>query len=127
MGYGVLADLVVVAHLAFIVFVAAGGLLVLGRPKLAWIHVPAAVWGVFMEYAGLICPLTPLEIALRLRAGEAGYAGGFIEHYVTPMLYPFGLTRGMQIGLGTMALAINIVVYWRVLTGRRRKPRIHHP
>ena len=109
-----LADLVLLVHLAFVVFVVAGGLLVLRWPKLAWVHVPAAVWGILIEYAGWICPLTPLEVELRRRGGGAGYAGGFIEHYVTAALYPSGLSRAVQIGLGTLALAINLVVYWRL-------------
>lgn len=110
-----LADLVLVVHLGFVVFVVAGGILVLRWPGLAWVHVPAAAWGILIEYAGWICPLTPLEVALRQRGGEAGYAGGFIEHYVTAVLYPSGLSRAVQIGLGTLALALNVFVYWRLV------------
>jgi hypothetical protein len=121
------ADLVLVSHLAFVVFVVLGGLLVLRRGALAWVHIPAAAWGVLIELAGWVCPLTPLENALRLRGGEAPYAGDFIGHYVTAVLYPAGLTRGIQIGLGAFALALNAAVYWRVARARRaagaRPPR----
>ena len=116
-----LADLVLVLHLGFVAFVVLGGLLVLRWPWLAWLHVPAVAWGVFVEFAGLICPLTPLEIALRLRGGTAAYSGGFIEHYFTAVLYPDGLTRELQFVLGALALAINVAVYWRVVVRRRRR------
>ena len=118
-----LADLVLVVHLAFVVFVVAGGLLVLRWPSLAWMHLPAAAWGILIEYAGWICPLTPLEVALRQRGGGAGYPGGFIEHYVTAALYPSGLSRGVQIGLGTLALAVNVLVYWRLVVRLRASRR----
>ena len=99
-------------------FVVLGGLLVLWRPKVAWLHLPALCWGVLIEYTGWICPLTPLENALRQRGGLAGYPGGFVEHYLTAAIYPSGLTRGMQVVLGSMALLFNGIVYWRVV-GRR--------
>jgi len=114
MIYRWLADLVLLAHLAFVAFVVLGGLLVLRWPRLAWAHLPAAAWGVLIEYAGWVCPLTPLEVALRRHGGEAGFTRGFIEHYATQALYPAGLTRGLQIGLGTLVLLINIIVYWQV-------------
>jgi hypothetical protein len=113
-----LADIVVAAHLAFVVFVALGGLLVLRWPRLAWLHIPSAVWGVAVEYAGWICPLTPIENALRERAGLAAYRGDFIEHYVLPLLYPAALGRGAQLALGTFALAVNAAVYWRLISRR---------
>lgn len=116
-----LADLVVVMHAAFVLFVLLGGLLGLRWPRVLWLHAPAAIWGITVEYAGFICPLTPIEVALRQRAGEAGYRGGFIEHYVEGLLYPTGLTREVQLALGTAALIVNIVVYWRVLAARRRE------
>jgi len=125
MWYGSLADLVVVVHAAFVAFVVFGGLLVLRNPRLAWLHVPAAVWGVLIEFAGWVCPLTPLENALRLRGGEAGYGGGFIEHYLLPVLYPGGLTRGIQIVLGGLALALNLAVY-TVIFARRRRMTTNH-
>jgi hypothetical protein len=108
------ADIVVLVHLAFILFVAAGGLLVLRWPRLAWMHVPAIIWGALIEFAGWICPLTPLENRLRAATGEAAYAGGFIDRYVLPVVYPAGLTRGMQLGLGVAVIAVNLVIYGRL-------------
>ena len=98
-----------------------GGLLAFRWPKVLWAHAPAAVWGITVEYAGFICPLTPLEIALRERAGSAGYRGGFIEHYVESLLYPTGLTRELQLALGTAVFVLNLFVYWRVLARSRRR------
>jgi hypothetical protein len=118
--YGALADFVVVVHVAFVVFVIFGGLLVLRRPRLAWLHLPAAVWGVLIEFRGWICPLTPLENALRARGGEVGYSGGFIEHYLLPVLYPAGLTRNLQLVLGGLVLVLNVAVYAFVLARARR-------
>jgi hypothetical protein len=119
MWYRALADFVVVVHLAFVGVVVFGGLLVLRRPRLAWVHLPAAVWGVMIEFAGWMCPLTPLENAFRLRGGEAGYSGGFVEHYLLPVLYPSGLTRGVQLVLGSIVLALNLAVYGALLARRR--------
>ncbi|MBI2963277.1 MAG: DUF2784 domain-containing protein [Deltaproteobacteria bacterium] len=119
MLYRVLADFTLALHLSFVAFVALGGLLVLRRPRLAWVHLPAVVWGVLIEYSGWTCPLTPLEIELRGRAGAAGYAGGFIDRYVTAALYPEGLTRGQQVMLGTLALLVNALCYGRLLASRR--------
>lgn len=121
MPYRALADLVLVLHLAFVLFVVLGGLLVLRWPKLAWLHLPAAAWGALIELAGWICPLTPLEQRLRVLAGDAGYQGGFIEHYVTAWLYPGGLTRPVQLALGAAVIVVNLAVYTRLL--RRRSPR----
>ena len=121
-----LADALVAAHLAFIVFVLAGGLLVLRRRGWAVLHLPAVAWGAFAEISGTLCPLTPLENSLRLRAGDAGYAGGFIEHYVIPLIYPEALTARTQVVLGLTVLAVNGVVYalaWR--RWRQRKPPEH--
>ena len=111
MIYRALADLVLVVHLLFVLFVVLGGLLVLRWPALAWLHIPAAVWGVLIEYTGWICPLTPLENSLRVRGGDAGYTGGFIQHYIQPLLYPSGLTRGTQIVLGSLVLLLNLSAY----------------
>jgi hypothetical protein len=121
MVYALLADLVVAVHLAFIVFVVLGGLLVLRRPAIAWLHLPALVWGAGMELTGAICPLTPLENDLRAAAGQAGYPGGFVEHYLLPVIYPAGLTRGVQVALGLGVLAVNAVVYAWLLAGRRQR------
>jgi len=116
MPYGLLADLVLLAHAGFVVFVVLGGLPVLRWPRLAWLHLPAVAWGAGIEFAGAICPLTPLEIHLRSLAGQQGYAGGFVEHYVFALLYPEGLTRNVQLALGLLVLVINALVYaivWR--------------
>ena len=121
MIYRALADLVLVVHLAFVLFVVLGGLLVLRWPRLAWLHVPAAIWGVLIEYTGWICPLTPLENSLRMRGGEAGYSGGFIEHYIQPLLYPAGLTRSTQVVLGSLALVLNLTAYAIVVSRMRRR------
>ena len=120
MLYRWLADLVLVAHLAFVAFVALGGFLVWRWRRLAWIHAPVALWGMAISYAGFTCPLTPLENWLRKLGGQPGYQGGFIEHYVTAALYPAGLTRKAQLVLGTAVLALNLVVYWRAIAEYRR-------
>lgn len=122
--YGALADVVVVIHFAFVLFVVLGGLLVLRWPRVAWLHIPAAVWGVLIEFAGWICPLTPLELWLRRQAAEAGYEGGFIEHYITDLVYPEGLTRQAQLLLGLGALMVNVAVYSAVLVRWRRRSRV---
>jgi hypothetical protein len=118
--YSLLADLVLLLHLAFILFVLLGGLLVLRRPRLAWLHLPAAAWGVMVELAGWYCPLTPLENRFRALAGEARYAGDFIQHYLLAAIYPEGLTREVQIGLGLIALLVNAALYARLCCGPRR-------
>jgi hypothetical protein len=114
-----LADLVVLIHLAFVLFVVFGGLLILRRRRIAWLHVPAFVWAAAIEFGGWICPLTPLENRLREMSGEAGYAGGFVERYLVPILYPEELTREIQIALGIAVLLINLAIYGFLL--RRRK------
>ena len=121
MLFRVLADLTVVVHLAFVLFVVLGGLLVLRWKWLAWLHLPAAVWGALIEFAGWICPLTYLENDLRQRAGGAGYEGGFVEHYLIPVLYPGALTRGMQVGLGIFVVILNGMVYARIWTLRGKE------
>ena len=123
MLYRLMADLVLDAHLAFVAFVALGGLLVWRWRRLAWVHVPVALWGMAILYVGFTCPLTPLENWLRKLGGGAGYEGGFIGHYVTAALYPAGLTREAQLVLGTAVLALNLVVYWRVVAMFRRERR----
>lgn len=113
-----MADMVVGVHVLFVVFVVAGGLLVLRWPWAAAAHLPAAVWGALIEFRGWICPLTPLEKSLRASAGEVGYEGGFIEHYVLPLLYPAGLTQDLQLVLGSLVIVVNLAVYGMLL--RRR-------
>jgi len=120
MPYRVFADVVLIVHLAFVVFVVLGGLLALRWPRAAWLHVPAAAWGAFVEFTGRVCPLTPLENALRTRGGEAGYSGGFIDHYVVALLYPDGLSRGMQIAIGALVIALNVAVYGLLLRRLKR-------
>jgi hypothetical protein len=116
-----LADLILVVHLTFVLFVVLGGLLVLRWPRAAWLHIPAAIWGVLIEYTGWICPLTPLENSLRMRGGEAGFSGGFIEHYIQPVLYPAGLTRATQVVLGSLVLVLNLTAYGVVVSRMRRR------
>jgi len=116
MIYRAFADAVLVIHLLFILFVIGGGFLLLRWPKVAWAHLPAALWGAVIEFTGWICPLTPLENALRHAAGDAAYSGGFIEHYLVPTVYPAHLTPYIQIGLGVAVVGINLLIYtwaWR--------------
>ncbi|HEX2218289.1 MAG TPA: DUF2784 domain-containing protein [Gemmatimonadales bacterium] len=121
MLYRLLADVVVGVHALFVAFVVVGGLLALRWPWVVAAHLPAAVWGTLIEFQGWVCPLTPLEKSLRAAAGEAGYQGGFIEHYLLPVLYPAGLTRGVQLVLGTVVIVVNLVIYGVLL--RRRAAR----
>lgn len=123
MLYGLLADAVLVLHLAFILFVLCGALLVWRWPRVAWLHLPAVAWGVLLEIFGWLCPLTPLEVRLREAAGRGGYDGGFIEHYLVPLIYPAGLTPGIQVWIGVGVLLLNLLLYgglWRRL--RRHGP-----
>ena len=121
------ADALVAVHLAFIVFVIAGGLLALRRRKWALLHLPAVAWGAWTEFTGTLCPLTPWENALRHAAGAAGYEGGFVEHYVIPMIYPAALTWRLQVVLGVIVLALNAVVYVLVWRKWRREPGSRGP
>lgn len=120
MLFRILADLTVVVHLAFIIFVVGGGFLVLRWRKVVWIHLPAAMWGAAIELGGWICPLTPFENRLRLQAGDIGYTGGFIEHYILPIVYPAGLTPGVQFVLGLVVVVFNVAAYAVVIRVRRR-------
>ena len=116
MLYRLLADVIVIVHVLFVAFVVFGAVLVVRWRWLAWLHLPAAAWGALIEFAGWVCPLTPLENALRARGGEAGYSGGFVAHYILPALYPAALTRDIQYVLGGLVLAINITAYAVLLT-----------
>jgi len=118
-SYRLLADLVLVAHAAFVAFVVLGGFAVLRWPRLAWVHLPVVLWGAGIEFIGGVCPLTPLENHWRRLAGEQGYGGGFIEHYLLAALYPEGLTRGVQLALGLLVIAVNVAIYARIW--RRKK------
>lgn len=117
------ADALVLVHLGFILFVLFGGLLLLRWPRLLWLHLPAVAWGIVVECLHLGCPLTPWENQLRRAAGQAGYEGGFIEHYLIPLIYPAGLTPQIQLWLGAIVVLVNLAVYawliWRWRSGPR--------
>lgn len=121
MIYPFLADLAMLAHALFVLFVVFGGLAVLRRPGLAWLHLPAAAWGAVVELAGWICPLTYLENHFRRLGGEAGYVGDFIGHYLEPVLYPAGLTRKAQVIMGLGVLVGNTIIYLILWRRTRRK------
>lgn len=115
------ADLLVLLHLGFILFVVTGGFLAWRWRRLAWVHIPCALWGALVEFMGWICPLTPWEVTLRRQAGQAGYDSGFVEHYIIPMVYPEALTLRIQIGLGLVVVAVNVLAY--AVYFRRRPAR----
>lgn len=118
---GLAADAVLVLHLLFILFAALGGLLVAWRARVAWLHLPVLAWAAWIEATHGICPLTPLENTLRRAAGEAGYAGGFIEHYLTPLIYPPGLTPAHQVALAAGLVAANALLYGWVYVRHRTR------
>ena len=122
MFYTLTADAIVLLHLAFVIFVVAGGLLVFRWRRVALLHLPAVVWAALLEFRGWLCPLTPLELKLRASGGQAGYGGGFIEHYILPVLYPAELDKVMQVEIGSLVIAVNIAVYgwllWRIKNPR---------
>ncbi len=118
MIYRALADLVVVLHLGFVLFVILGGLLVFKYPRCVWLHIPAFLWAAVISFMGWVCPLTPLENWLRHQSGAAVYESGFIKHYIVPVLYPSALTRDLQVLLGVFVLVLNAVVYAVVLQHR---------
>ena len=111
LAYRLAADLVALTHLAFVLFVVLGGLLALRWRGVVWVHLPSAVWGALIEFSGWICPLTPLENWLRRQADGTGYGGGFVEHYLIPWLYPEGLSRSIQLGLGATVIVLNVAIY----------------
>ena len=122
--YPLLADLVVWIHVAFVVFVVLGGLLLIRSPGLIWIHLPAVIWGIFIEVFGWICPLTPLENWLRYKGGGEKYHSDFVAHYLLPMLYPQGLTRKSQMTLAVLVVIVNVAIYgWIYRTGKRATNR----
>lgn len=123
MIYHLLAASVLILHAAFVAFVVFGALLVAKWNTLIWVHLPALAWGVLTEFAGIVCPLTPLENHLRMLGGDAGYAGGCIDHYLTSVLYPAGLTREMQLWLGLAALLPNVLIYGWLFAQRRSRKR----
>ncbi|NRB39478.1 MAG: DUF2784 domain-containing protein [Pseudomonadales bacterium] len=122
MVYAILTNVLVFIHFLFILFAVLGAWLILWKRWWQFLHLPAAIWVVYIEFSHGICPLTPLEMQLRSAAGLAGYSGGFVEHYIMPIVYPVGLTQEIQIYLGLIALALNILSYLLVfyLLKRRR-------
>lgn len=126
MGYSLAAAAVLLLHLAFVLFVVFGALAVARRPRLAWLHLPAAAWGFYIEASGRGCPLTTLENLLRMRAGLAGYGESFVEHYLLPLIYPGSLTRELQLALASGVVAVNLVLYgWMVLAPAWRRRRVN--
>lgn len=122
--YSVLADLLMLFHFAFVVFVLCGGLLLFWRPWFIWLHLPAFVWGGYVEITGGICPLTPLEISLRYQGAQRGFDTSFVEHYILPLLYPPGLTREIQILMGISVLLLNLIVYAVFIVRRYQRRKI---
>lgn len=114
MIYRGLADFVVLVHLAFVLFATLGGFLVFKWRRVAWFHIPAALWAALIEFVGWDCPLTPLENWLRRQGGEIGYQTGFIERYLLPVIYPAALSRGLHVVLGLLVLGANLAIYWRL-------------
>ncbi len=125
MLFQVLADIVLLLHASFIVFAVFGVLLAIRWPRIVWLHLPACVWAAVLEFFGFICPLTPLENWLRRAGGDAPYAGGFIEHYLVPFVYPPGLNPQLQVLLGVLVVLMNGLLYWYVF--RYRNPRAGGP
>jgi Protein of Unknown function (DUF2784) len=123
MMFRLLADATVALHLAFVLFVVAGGLLVIGWPRLAWAHIPAVVWGAWVEFSGWVCPLTPMENWLRQQSGQAVSTASFVDRYVLPVLYPPALSRETQWLLGAFVLGVNAGMYLAVLRRRVSGPR----
>ena len=121
--YQLLADIILVAHFAFIVFVLAGGLLLLRWPRLVWLHLPAVVWVVCAELAGWVCPLTPLENYFRALGGGYAYQGDFIGHYLLPLVYPAGLTPAIQLMLAGVVIVLNLIIYAVIIRVRKRTRR----
>jgi hypothetical protein len=117
------ADAIVALHAAFVAFACLGGVLAWRDLRFALVHVPAAAWAAYVEFSGRLCPLTPLENLLRRRAGDAGYPGGFVEHYLMPILYPAGLTQDVQLVLGAIVVALNVAIYAVAIARHRRRAR----
>jgi Protein of Unknown function (DUF2784) len=124
MIYRALADFVLLLHMAFVLFAALGGFLAFKWRRVAWFHIPAALWAALIEFVGWECPLTPLENWLRRKGGEAGYQTGFIERYLLPLIYPAPVSRTLHVVLGLLVFCVNLAIYWRLWrrsasTGRR--------
>lgn len=123
MFYLLLVEITILLHFLFVLFVAAGGLLLLRWPRLVWLHMPMLLWGIYIQFSGGYCPLTPLEKYFRQMAGMQTYEGGFINQYIMPILYPRGLTHEMQIVIGVVLVFINVIYYSLFLYRRRRKQK----
>jgi len=120
MPYRLLADIIVMLHLAFIVFAVSGGILIFWWHKVIWIHIPAVIWAAWIELSGGICPLTYLENWLLGQSGLSGYHGDFIANYIIPIVYPENLTREIQIALASIVIVVNVLVYGYVFVIRRK-------
>jgi len=123
MPYGIFTDIVVLIHLAFVIFAVLGGILFAWWRWIIWLHLPAFLWAFWIEFTGGICPLTPLENWLRIKGGQGGYEGDFVATYLLPVLYPAGLTRNAQLFLAMMVIVINVAIYGSILYKRSRKKR----
>jgi len=126
MVYQTLANVVVVIHLSFVIFVVLGAVLTLWRRWIIWLHFPAFLWAVWIEFSGGICPLTPLENWLRIKGGQGGYESDFVATYLLPVLYPAGLTRNVQLLLAITVIVINVAIYGSIVYKRSRKKRIYN-
>lgn len=124
MIYRVLADLTLIVHLSFILFILFGGLLAFRWPRIVWLHLPTVAYGAAIEFIGWVCPLTPLEVWLRRTAGQQGYEGSFVENYLVPIIYPAGLTPTVQIVLGSIVLGLNAIVYGALITRHRKSKNL---
>lgn len=120
MGYRLAADTMMIAHLLYIVFVIVGGFLAFRARRVLWLHVPAVLWAIYVQYVGRVCPLTTWEKGFRDLAGEAGYEGGFVEHYIVPIIYPPDMPVAMHLVLGTLVILINAGVYAALIAHARR-------
>lgn len=125
MIYRFLAELVLVFHFCFVLFVALGAVLMLRWPSVLWLHLPAFIWGILVQCFFWTCPLTPLENWLRQLGGQSGYAGGFLDHYISSVLYA-NVTRQFQAALGLLLIGLNVLIYWFVLRRRQRLIRNNH-
>jgi hypothetical protein len=123
MSYRIAADIIMLLHMLFTLFVMFGSLLALYKRWIVWLHIPVVLWGVAIAVIGWICPLTPLENAIRIAAGQEGYSGGFVEHYLITIIYPDGLTRRGQLILAGLIIVVNILLYGFVLRKKRAKKK----
>ena len=123
MPYGIFADIVVLIHLGFVVFVVLGAVLVFWWRWIVWLHIPTVGWAVWIEVSGRICPLTPLENWLRIKGGQGAYEGDFVSTYILPILYPADLTRSLQYILAMLVIVINIAIYGFIIYKRYRKQK----